>query len=386
LATYTKDITFFYSNPVERQTVVPVSEEAARRGYTTTLTDRPFQKAEIGLYCQHDCFPGNSRLSFVMLHDMGQGQCYWPNHWMHESWNDFDAGILPGEKWASRWRQCSYHPYTRPRHGVYALGWPKSDVIFTGQSEDLSGPARELRERLGLEHDISVLYAPAWENDNKQDEFVRVLMDLPVNLLLKQFPWTDEWPRMVEAVARVNALHRDISSNVHVVDPDVNIMHVLELADIVVSEESSVLIEALLLTRPAVSVSDWMIPDTCPPRLPAAPFDFLIRTTRKELRATIETIIQDLPDYTEASRTSRDQEFCYLGNASSRIMDLIDSVVEGRPPPFAALQPAHPSGGVPFRDRFRKYLRKLVYTVKHLLGIKRPLKKTIQEMMRSSAV
>lgn len=321
-----------------------------------------------------------------MLHDMGQGQCYWPNHWAQESWNDFDAGILPGEAWANRWRECSDHPYTRPRRGVYALGWPKSDVAFRQQSGELSEAARTVREQLDLQHEISVLYAPAWENDNKQDEFVQALMDLPVNLLLKQFPWTDEWPHMVEAVARVNAMHSDISPNVHIVDPDVNIMHVLELADIVVSEESSVLIEALLLKCPAVSVSDWMIPDTCPPRLPAAPFDFLIRTSKDELRATIETVIQQLPDYIESSRTSREQEFNHLGNASNKIMDLIDSMVEGQSPPFTALQSAHSPGNVPFRDRFRKYLRKLVYTLKYLLGIKRPLKKTVLEFFRSSAV
>ena len=91
------------------------------------------------------------------------------------------------------------------------------------------------------------------------------------------------------------------------------------------------------------------------------------------------------PGYIEASQISRDQEFCNLGNASSRIMDLVDSVIEDRPPPFVSLQPAYPTGSVPFRDVFRKYLRKSVYTAKHLLGIKQPLKKTVLEMFRSLA-
>lgn len=123
---------------------------------------------------------------------------------------------------------------------------------------------------------------------------------------------------MLAARAHVNAMHRDISPNVHIVDPDVNIMPVLEQTNIVISEKSSVLIEALLLTRPAVSVSDWKITDTCPS-------------------------------------------------------------------PFAVLQQAQHYGSVPFSDRFRSYLRKSVYTVKHLLGIKRPLKKALLEMLRSSA-
>ena len=100
------------------------------------------------------------------------------------------------------------------------------------------------------------------------------MTDLPVNLLLKQFPWTDEWPDMVRNVAAANAMHRDIAPNVHVLDPDISIMHAIGIGDVMVSEESSCLVEALLKGRPAVSASDWLVPDTHPPRLPAAPFDF----------------------------------------------------------------------------------------------------------------
>ena len=104
---YRKELALYYSNPVERQTVAPIAVEAERRNYQITMTEDPFLKSEIGVYCSHDCFPHNSRLSLVMMHDMGQGQLHWPNMWRFESWNDFDAGILPGDVWAERRQQST---------------------------------------------------------------------------------------------------------------------------------------------------------------------------------------------------------------------------------------------------------------------------------------
>lgn len=376
-----KEITFFYSNPVESQTATPVAAEAEQRGYVTRLTDKPFEQAEIGVYCAHDCFPRHAKFSVVMLHDMGQGQLNWPNMWRLEPWNDFDVGILPGEVWEQRWQQSCGHRYSRPREGVYTLGWPKSDSIFAAGDTQISAAAADLRASLGLRHEVSVLYAPAWENDGKQDEFVRALMDLPVNLLLKQYPWTDEWPDMLANVAAANALHRDIAPNVHILDPSVNIMHAIEIGDVMVSEESSCLIEALLKGRPAVSVSDWMVPDTQPPRLPAAPFDFLIRTPKAGLRDVISDIVQDLPRYRAAAIAERERNFSNLGDSARRIMDLIDALVEERDPPCSRVRPQHEAGPLSAADVYRKYLRKSVYTIKYRLGIKQPLKKLAYDFL-----
>lgn len=383
---YSKDITFYYSNPVERQTATPIAAEAERRGYCIKLTEEPFVKSEIGVYCAHDCFPRHSRLSLVMLHDMGQGQLNWPNMWRFESWNDFDAGILPGNKWTERWQQSCQHPFTRPHRGVFQLGWPKSDSIFADGDGDgpLSDAAEALRRSLNLQHDVSILYAPAWENNNKQDEFVRALIDMPVNLLLKQYPWTDEWPDMVTNVAAANAVHRNIAPNVHVLDPEISIMHAIELGDVMVSEESSCLIEALLKGRPAVSVSDWLVPDTQPPRLPAAPFDFLIRTEKSKLRQVVADIVAELPAHKAAAAKHRDENFCNLGHSAARIMDLIDAMAEGRELPFAPVPPLHSVRTAPIEDQFNKYVRKSVYVAKYHLGIKQPLKKLVYDMFQRS--
>ena len=127
---------------------------------------------------------------------------------------------------------------------------------------------------------------------------------------------------MLAARAHVNAIHWDMSQNVHIkvhiMELDEIIMPVMEQANIVVSEESRAMIDALLLTNPAVYVSDVKITDTC------------------------------------------------LS-------------------PFAFLQQAQHAGSLLFGDRFRKHPSMSVCTVKHLLSIKRPLKVAVPGMTRSSA-
>ena len=124
-----REITFFYSNSVERETAEPVGVEAERRGFRVRYSEDPFARADIGIYCSHNCFPENAAVSIAMLHDLGQGQLIWPNLWRDEPWDRFDAAVLPGEVWAERWRESCRHPFTRPRRGVYVVGWPKSETV-----------------------------------------------------------------------------------------------------------------------------------------------------------------------------------------------------------------------------------------------------------------
>ena len=65
-----KNITFIYSDSAEKAIYQPLKEEAERRGYTVKLTDNPFERCEIGVYCQHVNFPQYSKFSVIMLHDI----------------------------------------------------------------------------------------------------------------------------------------------------------------------------------------------------------------------------------------------------------------------------------------------------------------------------
>ena len=333
-----KHITFFYTDGVEYQTTKPIADEALEMGYQISFTQDIFQKAEIGFYCQHQCHPENSKLSIIMLHDLAQGHNRWPNFWIKEPWNKFDIGILPSEGWAKRWQDCSWDPYARPKVGVFTLGWPKADLIFKNK-EVYRRITKELKDSLRLKHKRTVIYAPSWENHGKQNDFVENLKGLPVNLLLKQAPWSDSYPEILENIKKMNDMHLNCADNVHIIDVNTSIMTCLGLTDLIVSDESSVMIEGLLLDIPSIAVTDWLIPDCIPPRFPSVPFDFVIKTTKSELKDTVKDALLNLVSYKNKLQKLRGMNFEYLGNSTNQIMNLIECYVENRPLPFEPIIP-----------------------------------------------
>ncbi len=91
-----KEITFFYTDGGEYRNVLPIAEEANKRGFKIHFTKDTNANAEIGVYCQHVCFPENSRFSVILLHDMLQDYNHWPNLWEVEPWDGFNIGIRLG--------------------------------------------------------------------------------------------------------------------------------------------------------------------------------------------------------------------------------------------------------------------------------------------------
>ena len=61
-----REITFFYTDGVEKQTTWLISVEARKRGYIINHTDNILDKADIGIYCQHSCIPSNSKFSVTI--------------------------------------------------------------------------------------------------------------------------------------------------------------------------------------------------------------------------------------------------------------------------------------------------------------------------------
>jgi GT2 family glycosyltransferase/Flp pilus assembly protein TadD/2-polyprenyl-3-methyl-5-hydroxy-6-metoxy-1,4-benzoquinol methylase len=349
-------ISFFYTDEIERQTMAPVAQEAERRQYRIRFTDRMDEPAEIGVYCSHRPDPSNAKMSAILLHDLAQRHDMWPDFWRYEPWNRFDIGILPGPAWRKRWQASAGQPEAHPRMGVYELGWPKADVIFR-DPDAFQRKVATLRANLQLRPRRSVLYAPSWENDGKQDDLVRSLKDLPVNLLLKQAPWPETYPQILENIRQMNELHRGCAESVYILDPQLGIMPCLGLADLLVTEESSVMVEALLLGIPVVAVTDWLIPDRNPPRPAMIPFDFPVKTTRGELRRTVADLLADFDHAQIDMARIRDEQFSCLGESASRIMDVIDAGWEGRASAMVpvAAEVALPTG--PSEYRFDPALR-----------------------------
>lgn len=331
-----KEITFIYLDAVQKQVYEYIAAEAEARGYKTCITDDRFAKCEIGWYCEHINFPQYSKFSVIMLHDITQQYGNWPDIWMREPWNLYDIGFLPSKVWVNNWNQCSQYYYANPKHGVYLTGWPKADRLSAYTD---SVKRREYKKSIGLDiNKPTVLYAPAWENDNKQDEFVQAMLKLDVNILIKQAPWPDTYPEQLENIKQMEKLHKNLL-HVFILDPKTNILDAIMVSDVLVSEESSTMCEAVMMGKPAVSVCNWLIPDTTPSRYPADNYEYVIRTKKEELTLCIEKILKNYSFYQKNAQLYSNEHFSNIGKCIPIMLDILDSVIEEKEPIVSALNP-----------------------------------------------
>ncbi len=346
-----KDITFIYSDSAEKEIYKPIASEAEKRGYKVTLTDNKFAKCEIGFYCQHINFPQYSKFSVIMLHDIIQQYGVWPDLWLREPWNKYDIGFLPSKQWIDNWNKCSQWYYSKPRKGMFELGWPKADNYAEIDKKKFK---EQFNKKYGLdEKKRTVLYAPAWENDNKQDDFVVEMQKLDVNILVKQCPfepdYSPEYRAAFDEIKRMYELHKNIPG-VTILDPKTNIFEAIMGSDILVSEESSTMCEAAMMGIPAISVSDWLIPDVEPHRFPVCNYDFVIMTKKKELSKCVSELLLDYDKTVSVVEEFRRRTFGEIGGCSKKIMDIVDDCVDGKTIRYQPLDPA-PHRAVPIKQQ-----------------------------------
>lgn len=323
-----KSITFIYMDSAEKAMFSPLFEEAKKRGYQVKMTKNKFEKCEIGFYCQHTNFPQYSKFSVIMLHDIIQKYSMWPDIWVQEPWNKYDIGILPSNQWEENWNQASQWFYARPKRGMYKVGWPKADSVATIQKQSY-------KETFFAEYKMdlnkrTVLYAPSWENDRKQDDFVKAMLPLGVNILIKQADADPKvYPQLAKDIKEMQELHKD-TEGVTILPPSTNIFNAIAVSDILVSEESSTMAEATMMGVPAVSVSDWLIPDVVPSRYPECNYDFVTMTKKDELQQCVAQILENYDEVQKQTMIASNNNFSNVGQTSTMILDIIDDYVAGR--------------------------------------------------------
>ena len=351
-----KEITLIYRDAVQKQVFELIAAEAEKRGYKTRITDDEFAKCEIGWYCEHINYPQFSRFSVIMLHDIMQQFGNWPDIWLKEPWNKYDIGFLPSTVWVDNWKRCSQYYYTNPRKGVYLTGWPKADrlkdYMNTHKKEEYAGKA-------GLDPSKpTILYAPAWENDRKQDEFVQAMMKLDVNILIKQIPWPDSYVEQIRNINEMYELHKN-NPRVIMLDRMSSILDAIMISDILVSEESSTMSESVMLGKPAISVNNWMIPDVTPSRFPSNDYDYIIKTDKENLTECVSEVITHYEKYQKEAQEYSDTHFSNIGKCIPMMLDILDAAVEGRESPYPALAPARRK-----KLKAKRYLKHKIITLK----------------------
>jgi tetratricopeptide (TPR) repeat protein len=143
---------------------------------------------------------------------------------------------------------------------------------------------------------------------------------------------------VLENIRKMDELHRGIADNVHIVDRKVSIMYCIGVSDLLVSDESSVLIEASLHGVPSLAVKDWLIPDRQPPRPVSIPFENVQKTTRSALHKTVEALLADPAQARSDAIRLRNHHFSHFGQSSKLAVDLIEAAWAQSPLPFAPLQ------------------------------------------------
>jgi CDP-glycerol glycerophosphotransferase (TagB/SpsB family) len=351
-----KEITFIYKHKSELQNIEPIRQEANERGYKTKLSDNQFEKCEIGVYCQHVNFPHNSKFSVIMLHDAIQSYEKWPNLWKYEPWNLYDVGFLPGKQWIDNWKKSSMYDYSRTKYGVFEAGWPKADIMA---AEDFEKRSKSLKNKLEIDDSKpTVLYAPSWENDGKQDDFVQAMLTLNVNIIIKHVPLNPkEFPDIVRNIKEMANAHKTIKG-VNIIDPAVSIIDAIALCDILVSDESSTMMEATLMGKPAVAVTDWLIPDVKPSRYACSVHPFTVKTQKYNLVDTVNKVLLDYEKYSTDSKKYCDSNFSNIGSSSKIIIDVIDSIIEEKQ---IIYNPVEPDNNLILESDEEKKIRKKQY-------------------------
>ncbi len=210
---------------------------------------------------------------------------------------------------------------------MFAFGYPKSDYV---QSEALWSRAGELKKALGLKYDKTILYAPSWENDGKEDDFICALSSMKVNLLIKQNLWPSDYSHIIKNIQEQRMLHEGKYDNVYYIEPEESILTALAMCDMIVSDESSVMTEGLMFGIPSLAVTDWMVPDTTPSRYANVPMDYVFKCKKAGIREWVEKILIE-EQYKEQAKKSCKDIYANIGNCCREVLDCLEYYTAGMP-------------------------------------------------------
>jgi hypothetical protein len=323
-----KEITFFYRDECEKWATENIFYEAKKKGYKVKYSKNLQEKCEIGIYPLDEYKKTHSKLSIVMLHGMDQGRIFWPNHWSKEPWNNYDIGFLPGRSWVDRWQKSSWDPGSQTKKGVYETGWPKSDRLFDIEFKD---NVKALRKKLKLNYKNTILYAPSFETDNKEIDVCNSLKNLKVNLLIKHWLTKKDYKDNLDLkknIQKANKYAINNTSNTTIIDPNLSIIDALAISDILITDESSVLYEALLLDIPTLSVSDWLMRtnNSSVPRLIRPSKDCYKAVKLNQLNEEINKILKQKEYIKKKIKYFKNYHYSNLGKSSKIILSIIDRI------------------------------------------------------------
>ncbi len=318
-------------DPISKNIWEPIQQAALSRGHETRVTADANEPGDVGFYCDDESLPGKQNLTVISINGLDQDHVIRPNYekfFLVENWNLFDLGLLPGEKWFEGLAKAADNHSCAPRLGAIKIGWPKSDKVF-----DYGDP---LAQRYQKKNSRIILYAPQTEQDGKQSEVVQALLGTGYELWVKHWETDIQrklYPNLLTNSYMQNLLEENIAAekvltNFRLIPPDKNFMDVVVNADLLITDQSSVIYEAALCGVPTLTVKGWRHAcGDCAGPQPSP--DVTLATDPNGIRAAIDEIFANYNFYVNESARIREENFVNLGVASKKIVESIEKILSG---------------------------------------------------------
>ena len=320
-----KKITFYYQDLVQKHLFQYISKHINRKKFKIKFTQNINYKSDIGFYAENsnNIKKINSRISFITLGGIDQGKLFWPNFWKKENWNKFDFGFLPSKHWAEMWKNSSWFDKARPKIAMLETGWPKSEELIK----------TKLRKKNKIE---TILYAPCFETDNKGIDVVNALKDQKINLLIKHHPWDQKKDikkfRDVRNNIRsmIKYSKKILKSKVKIINNKHNIMKYYNKADLLITDESSVMYEALLYNLPSLSCDDWLMRtnNSNKPREIKKDQRVCLYIKKRNLKKTINSLQYQKKNLQKNCIIKKNYFFSHINCSAKNIVDFIETYLK----------------------------------------------------------
>jgi len=327
-----KKITFYAEGPHEEQIFTPIAQAAKKKNFKINFTKNLKKKSDIGFYCFSGDLPINAKTSIIFLGGMDQGRVVWPNVWKESPWNKFDLGFLPGREWSNRWLESSWFYKSRTKYGVFESGWPKADIIKS--TKLYKDENKKIKKKYFIPNKRrNILYAPSFECNNKQIDVANSAKKLNYNLIVKHWitekkGFEDLWDRVKFANNETKKL---LKKKAIIIDPKESFINILPSADILITDESSVAYEALLLNIPTLSVSDWkMQRHKFSLSRFVKPSNVCFVANKANLTKKIQEIIENKVIFQKRIRNKKIKHFSNLGFSATIVVDILIQFLENK--------------------------------------------------------
>jgi hypothetical protein len=274
-------VLLYYRDLGEKSALVNLWDEFTSRGFEPEYEGNLQRHAEIGVYaCGPNSFydfetgewrKPNNVLSVFMLHDLYQDNGLGARYFLTDPLHIFDLALFPTSKWIDLLENSAQLADTKPKIGSAVVGYPKSDSYFNSKytashnvrTNNLSSPTEKRK--------IKILVAASWESRHIVHD-LEVLRDHPeVEISFKSPDWEEAyeskcfgpWRHVLIAQFNESIYVESLLSKsewIKYLPRKADIFEVISSHDLVVSNGSNVMFEALACGKPVINISDWKHP------------------------------------------------------------------------------------------------------------------------------